>query len=110
MEILTGLILVALGIFGVWVLLEFPGFAIFLIIVIIIIGSCVDDVEETATEVINEQILEANEPEPKASEVPADSVNERCLDGIVYLLIVEDGQSFMAPKEDTFGYNEKCSQ
>ncbi len=39
-----------------------------------------------------------------------DFVGEQCIDGILYLFITKNGKDFMAPKEDTFGYNEKCSE
>ncbi len=38
------------------------------------------------------------------------SVGEQCIDGILYLFITKNGKDFMAPKEDTFGYNVKCSE
>ena len=46
------------------------------------------------------------------SEQPSveDSVGEQCIDGIIYLFITKNGKEFMAPKEDTFGYNVKCSE
>ena len=47
--------------------------------------------------------------ETNTGTVMEDSVEERCIDGIVYILITKTGQNFMAPKEDTFGYNVKCS-
>jgi len=39
-----------------------------------------------------------------------DSVGEQCIDGILYLFVTKNGKDFMAPKEDTFGYNVKCSE
>lgn len=38
------------------------------------------------------------------------SVGEQCIDGILYLFVTKNGKDFMAPKEDTFGYNVKCSE
>lgn len=39
-----------------------------------------------------------------------DSVATQCIDGILYLFVTKNGRDFMAPKEDTFGYNVKCSE
>lgn len=39
---------------------------------------------------------------------PSDAVEEQCIDGIVYLFVVKNGENYMAPKEDTFGYNVRC--
>lgn len=39
-----------------------------------------------------------------------DSVGKQCIDGILYLFVTKNGKDFMAPKEDTFGYNVKCSE
>ena len=37
-------------------------------------------------------------------------VGEQCIDGIIYLFVTKNNKDFMAPKEDTFGYNVKCSE
>lgn len=38
-----------------------------------------------------------------------DSVEKQCIDGILYLFVTKNGKDYMAPKEDTFGYNVKCT-
>ena len=38
------------------------------------------------------------------------TINEECHDGIVYLFASKNGKDYMTPKQDTFGYNVKCSQ
>lgn len=43
-------------------------------------------------------------------QTPTDSVEEQCIDGIVYLFVTKDGKDFMTAKKDTFDYNEKCQK
>lgn len=38
------------------------------------------------------------------------TVEEQCIDRILYLFVTKNGKDYMAPKEDTFGYNVKCSE
>jgi len=99
----------------VWLFYEFPGLILIAVIVFIGVKDCSGTTGEDAVESIDEAVEELVQTQESTQEstesvVVEDSVEERCLDGIMYLLVVENGQSFMAPKEDTFGYNVKCSE
>ena len=101
------LIAIVIGILVVWGLFEIPEFVIPFIIIVFVVGACVGVIkekeEETETETTETtEILVANTP---ATE---DSIHEQCVDGILYLLIVKDGQNFMAPKENRYGDNKRC--
>lgn len=83
-------------------LLIFPT-AIFVIGLVIIIATH-SDPEESEKNV--------NEPElnSQPSIIPNSSslVIEKCIDGITYLLVTENDENYMAPKEDRYGDNERC--
>jgi len=97
--------------FMIWLFFEFPGLVFVAIFIFIGVKACGStSVEITTNENEPAQTIEEPIEQPTKPPVIENSVKERCLDGIVYLLITEDGQSFMAPKEDTFGYNVKCSE
>lgn len=49
------------------------------------------------------------EQEDKRPDNSIDPVTYQCIDGIVYLFVTKNDKNYMAPKEDTFGYNVKCS-
>ena len=36
------------------------------------------------------------------------TIAEQCIDGILYLLVNENGNRYMAPKENRYGDNERC--
>lgn len=99
--------------FMLWLFFEFPGLILIAVVVFIGVKACgptsIEDAVESIDEAVEELVQQTQESTPTESVVIEDSVKERCLDGIMYLLVVENGQSFMAPKEDTFGYNVKCS-
>lgn len=105
MEVIFGL---ALMVFGLWLLWEIPGIIIPIIIVVVVFKSCSSSVEVSVEESVDpvetEQVVE-QPPEPLIE----NSVTEKCIDGIVYLLIIENGENFTGNKKDTFGYNLKCS-
>ena len=91
-----------------WMLFEFPEGLIVLVIIAVVVGSCSQfieiDVEETTEETTEEVLEETAEPDPTLE----NTVTEKCIDGILYLLVVEDGVRFMAPKENRYGDNERC--
>lgn len=113
MEVISAIIIVICIGFALWLFVEFPSLIIVALIFGVLIKSCgittiedaVESIDEAVEELVQTETVESSEPS-----VVEDSVNRRCLDGIMYLLVVENGQSFMAPKEDTFGYNVKCSE
>ena len=111
MEIIIAAIAGLILVFFFW---EFPAFTIIAVILIVAVASCSDIEIKDTVEAGLEDIfpIDKTKETPETPETPKveNSVKEQCLDGIVYLLVVDNGQSFMAPKEDTFGYNVKCSE
>jgi len=74
------------------------------IILVVIVGACVGAVkekEETETEI-------TEITEPVDTPTTEDSIHEQCIDGILYLLVRQDSQNFMAPKENRYGDNKRC--
>lgn len=105
--------LIIAGCFLLFFFWEFPALTVVVVILIIAIGSC-SDIKIEDVEAGLEQILPLDET-PKATEtpdisVPENSVQEKCIDGKIYLLIIENGENFTATKEDIFGYPVKCSE
>ena len=108
MEVILGM---AIMVFGLWMLWEFPGIIIPGIVVLILFKSCSSSVEvsvEDSTESGQEQVQDIEQP----SETPIieDSVTEKCISGQIVLLIIENGENFTHTKEDMFGYPVKCSE
>ena len=97
-------IAVIIGLMFAWGIFEFPGFFIPFIIIIVVVGACVGIKEKEETEITETAITETT-VEASATE---DSIREQCIDGILYLLIRQDGQNFMAPKENRYGDNKRC--
>ena len=103
------LIAIIIGILVVWGLFEIPEFVIPFIIIVFVVGACVGAItekEETETKTETEitEIVEV-------TNAPAeDSIREQCIDGILYLLVKQDGQNFMAPKENRYGDNKRCTE
>lgn len=102
------------GLFLVIMFWEFPVFTVVVAIIIIAIASCSDvSVESTVKavdEVVNE-LIDSTIQEPETPEVPIveNSVTEKCIDGKIYLLVIENGEKFPpGTKEDIFGYPVKC--
>ena len=106
-------IIVILTILAIWLFFEF--FEVFLpiLIIVVLFKACssttvitVEKEDGSETESTVEELIITEPPEP----VIEDSVTEKCIDGKIYLLIVENGEKFTATKEDTFGYPIKCSE
>jgi hypothetical protein len=108
MDVLGSILAVIVGIGLLWLFFEFPGFIILLIFVIVGVGMCTKGSETTVNDVV-ESITDSVSNESTEPTIE-DSLDEQCIDGIVYLFVTKDGKNFMHPKEDTFGYNVKCSE
>lgn len=54
--------------------------------------------------------IQANEPVTPTPRpiTTTDSVNQQCIDGILYLFVTRDGKDYMTPKENRYGDNERC--
>ncbi len=108
-------LIIACGLGTFFMFWEFPAFTVVVIILIIAVASCSDIKIEDTVKAVDEAVSEivqqkTGTPETPETPIIENSVTKKCLDGIVYLLVIDNGQSFMAPKEDTFGYNVKCSE
>ncbi len=107
MVMLLGIII---GILVVWGIFDCPEITIPFIIIVFVVGACVaaiTDKEETETEIT--ETVDAKTVE--VTNAPAeDSIREQCIDGILYLLVKQDSQNFMAPKENRYGDNRRCTE
>jgi len=100
---------IIIGILVVWGIFSIPEFVIPFIIIVFVVGACVGaitDKEETETETT--ETVDAKTVDAKTVDTTEDSIHEQCIDGILYLLVRQDGQNFMAPKENRYGDNERC--
>lgn len=98
-------IAVIIGLMLVWGIFEFPGFFIPFIIIVLVVGACVGAIKEKEETELTETATTETTVEASATE---DSIREQCIDGILYLLVRQDGQNFMAPKENRYGDNKRC--
>ena len=111
-------LIIVCGLGAFFMFWEFPAFTIFVVVLLIVVASCSDikiedtvkAVDEAVSEIVQQKTGTPETPETTETPIIKNSVTRKCLDGIVYLLVIDNGQSFMAPKEDTFGYNVKCSE
>ena len=58
-----------------------------------------------------EILVEVNEKTPttpRPTTTTTDSVNQQCIDGILYLFVTKDGKDYMTQKENRYGDNERC--
>lgn len=97
---------IVIGLLIVWGLFSVPELMIPFIILVIIVGACVGakkEKEETETEITETEITIIDTP-------TEDSVSELCIDSILYLLVRQDNQNFMAPKENRYGDNKRCTE
>jgi len=90
-----------------WGIFSFPELVIPCIIIGIVVAACIGAVKETEEETETET-TKTTEPLVANTLATEDSIHEQCVDGILYLLIVKDGQNFMAPKENRYGDNKRC--
>ena len=106
MVMLIGIII---GILVVWGLFEVPELVVPFIILVVIVGACVGAIKEEEEEETETEITETTEITVDAP-ATEDSIREQCIDGILYLLVRQDGQNFMAPKENRYGDNKRCTE
>ncbi len=99
-----------LGIFfasiWIWSLVHAPGITIVTTIIIVVVASCISVNSEITIEDVIEEITETTVEEKLVT--VEDSVQEQCIDGILYLLVIKEGEKFFGAKENRYGDNERC--
>lgn len=91
----------------IWSLWHAPGFTIAVTIIILVVVTCIGVNSETTIEEVFEEVTET-QTETEPAQIVTDSVQEQCIDGILYLLVIKEGEKFFGAKENRYGDNERC--
>ena len=82
--------------------------AIIGILLSIFIPAYQKHVEGIESPAIQAEVINEKTPITPRLTTTIDSVNQQCIDGILYLFVTKDGKDYMTPKENRYGDNERC--